>query len=126
MMCKKHVIERKLEGRIEHGEDEGEDVSSLWMTVRKGADTVNKEEALDRTVWRTGFGRGCGPVIRQTMERMTCTWIVANRRANCGGKFFAPLGSDSSRLCGSTFVHFLTSNKMGLGVVVYCRPTTIR
>ena len=21
-----------------------------------------KEEALDRTLWRTGFGRGCGPV----------------------------------------------------------------
>ena len=25
-----------------------------------------KEEALDRTVWRTGLGRGCGPVVRQT------------------------------------------------------------
>ena len=24
-----------------------------------------KEEALDRTLWRTRFGRGCGPVIRQ-------------------------------------------------------------
>jgi hypothetical protein len=24
------------------------------------------EEALDRTVWRTRFGRGCGPVARQT------------------------------------------------------------
>jgi hypothetical protein len=29
-----------------------------------------KEEALDRTVWRTGFGRGCGPVVRQTAEWM--------------------------------------------------------
>ena len=27
-----------------------------------------KEEALYRTVWRTGFGRGCGPVIRETAE----------------------------------------------------------
>jgi len=27
-----------------------------------------KEEALDRTVWRTRFGRGCGPVVRQTAE----------------------------------------------------------
>jgi hypothetical protein len=27
-----------------------------------------KEEALDRTVWRTGFGRGFGPVVRQTAE----------------------------------------------------------
>ena len=25
-----------------------------------------KEEALDRTVWRTGFGRGYGNVVRQT------------------------------------------------------------
>jgi hypothetical protein len=25
-----------------------------------------KEEALDRTVWRAGFGRGFGPVVRQT------------------------------------------------------------
>ena len=26
-----------------------------------------KEEALDRSLWRTRFGRGCGPVVRQTM-----------------------------------------------------------
>ena len=25
-----------------------------------------KEEALDRYVWRSGFGGGCGPVVRQT------------------------------------------------------------
>ena len=25
-----------------------------------------KEEALDRTVWRAGFGTGFGPVVRQT------------------------------------------------------------
>ena len=27
-----------------------------------------KEKAPDRTVWRTHFGRGCGPVVRQTAE----------------------------------------------------------
>jgi len=27
-----------------------------------------KEEALDRTTWRAGFGRGFGPVVRQTTE----------------------------------------------------------
>jgi hypothetical protein len=27
-----------------------------------------KEEALDRTVWRTGLGRGYGSVVRQTAE----------------------------------------------------------
>jgi hypothetical protein len=25
-----------------------------------------KEEALDRTMWRAGFGRGFGSVVRQT------------------------------------------------------------
>jgi hypothetical protein len=29
-----------------------------------------KEEALDRSVWRAGFGRGFGPVVRQTAKRM--------------------------------------------------------
>jgi len=27
-----------------------------------------KDEALDRTVWRTGCGRGNGPVVRQTAQ----------------------------------------------------------
>jgi len=27
-----------------------------------------KEEALDRTVWGTRFGRGCGPDVRQNTE----------------------------------------------------------
>jgi hypothetical protein len=29
-----------------------------------------KEEALDRTLWRTRFGREYGPVVRQTTEWM--------------------------------------------------------
>jgi hypothetical protein len=29
-----------------------------------------KEEALDRTLWRTRFGKGYGPVVRQTTEWM--------------------------------------------------------
>jgi hypothetical protein len=32
-----------------------------------------KEEALDRTMWRAGFGRGFGPVVRQTTKRMNQT-----------------------------------------------------
>jgi hypothetical protein len=35
------VIEGKLEGRIEMTDDEGEDVSSYWMTLRKRNDTGN-------------------------------------------------------------------------------------
>jgi hypothetical protein len=33
-----------------------------------------KEEALDCTVWRAGFGRGFGPVVRQTAK-----WMNADR-----------------------------------------------
>jgi hypothetical protein len=29
-----------------------------------------KEEALDRTMWTARFGRGFGPVVRQTTKRM--------------------------------------------------------
>ena len=29
-----------------------------------------KEKALDRSLWRTRFGRGYGLVVRQTIERM--------------------------------------------------------
>jgi hypothetical protein len=37
-----------------------------------------KEEALDRTVWRTRFGRGLGPIVRQTTKWMNemCTFYV--------------------------------------------------
>ena len=27
-----------------------------------------KEEALDRTIWRARFGKGFGPVVRQTTK----------------------------------------------------------
>jgi len=30
----------------------------------------SKEEALDRTMWRGRFGRGFGPVVRQTTKWM--------------------------------------------------------
>ena len=36
-----------------------------------------KEEALDRTMWRARFGRGFGPVVRQTTKRMTCVKLVS-------------------------------------------------
>jgi hypothetical protein len=34
-----------------------------------------KEETLDRTVWRNGFGRGCGPVVRQSKMAVQNTCI---------------------------------------------------
>jgi hypothetical protein len=44
--------------------DKEEDVGSYWME-RRGYSHL-KEEAVDRTMWRARFGRGFGPVVRQT------------------------------------------------------------
>jgi len=39
------------------------------MTLRKEKGYCKlKEEALDRTPWRTGFGRDYGTVVRQTRQ----------------------------------------------------------
>jgi hypothetical protein len=40
-----------------------------------------KEEALDRTMWRARFGRGFGPVVRQTTKWMnnTMTWLLHDK-----------------------------------------------
>jgi hypothetical protein len=37
------------------------------LKERRGCSHL-KEEALDRTTWRARFGRGFGPVVRQTAE----------------------------------------------------------
>jgi hypothetical protein len=48
---------------------EKERVSSYSMTLgNKKILETEKEEALDRTLGRTRFGRGYGPVVRQTRK----------------------------------------------------------
>jgi hypothetical protein len=65
----KHVIGGKLEGRIEMTGRRGRRRKQLLDDLKgKGRCWKLKEEALDRTVWRTRFGRGYGPVVRQTAE----------------------------------------------------------
>jgi hypothetical protein len=62
----KHMIEQKLEGRIEVMGRRGRRRKQLLDDIKeKKADWKLKEEALDRTLWRTHFGRGYGPVVRQ-------------------------------------------------------------
>jgi hypothetical protein len=65
------VIEGKIKGGIE--------MTGRWgRRRRKLLDNLNerrgyshlKEEALDRTMWRDCFGRGFGPVVRQTAKWM--------------------------------------------------------
>jgi hypothetical protein len=65
----KHVIEGKLEGRIEMTGGRGRRRKQLLDDLKeKRRYWKLKEEALDYTVWRTRFGSGYGPVVRQTAE----------------------------------------------------------
>jgi hypothetical protein len=65
----KHVIEGNTEGRIEVTGRRGRRRKQLLDSLKeKRGYWEFKEEALDRTVWRTRFGRGYGPVVRQTAE----------------------------------------------------------
>jgi hypothetical protein len=63
------VIEGKIEGGIEVTGRRGRRRRKLLddLKERRGYSHL-KEEALDRTVWRAGFGRGFGPVVRQTAK----------------------------------------------------------
>jgi hypothetical protein len=62
----KQVIEGKIKGEIEvTGRRRRKLLDDL--KERRGYSHLG-EEALDRTVWRAGFGRGFGPVVRQTAK----------------------------------------------------------
>jgi hypothetical protein len=63
----KHVIKGKIKGRIEVTGRRGRRLKQLQDDlIEKRGFWKWKEEALYRTLWRTGFGRGYGPVVRQT------------------------------------------------------------
>jgi hypothetical protein len=65
----KHVIEGKLEGRIEMIVRRGRRCKQLLDDLKeKRRYWKLEEEALNRTMWRTRTGRGYGPVVRQTTE----------------------------------------------------------
>jgi hypothetical protein len=65
----KHVIEGKIEGRIEMTGRRGRRRKQLLDDPKEKTRYWKlKEEALDRTQWRSHFGRGYGPVVRQTTE----------------------------------------------------------
>jgi hypothetical protein len=67
----KHVIEEKLEGRIEMTGRRGRRRKQLLDDLKEKRKYWKlKEETLDRILWRTRFGRGHRPVVRQTTELM--------------------------------------------------------
>ena len=67
------LLQRVTEGQIQGGIDvtgrQGRRRRKLLddLKERRGYSHL-KEEALDRTMWRACFGRGFGPVIRQTTK----------------------------------------------------------
>jgi hypothetical protein len=65
----RQVIEGKIKGGIEVTGRRGRRRWKLLDELKeRGEYSRLKEEALDRTMWRAGFGRGFGPVLRQTAK----------------------------------------------------------
>jgi hypothetical protein len=63
------VIEGKTQGVIEvTGRQGGRRTKLLDDLKERRRFSHLKEEALDRTMWRARFGRGFGPVVRQTTK----------------------------------------------------------
>ena len=65
----KQVIEGKIKGEMDVTRRRGRRRKKLLddLKDRRGYSHL-KEEALDRTMWRNRFGRGFGPVVRQTTD----------------------------------------------------------
>ena len=65
------VTEGKIQGGIKATGRQGRRCKKLLddLKERRGYSHL-KGEALDRTMWRACFGRGLGPLIRQTTKRM--------------------------------------------------------
>jgi hypothetical protein len=71
------VIEGKIKGGIEVTGRRGRRRRKLLDDIKKRRGYSHlKEEALDRTVWRAGFGRGVGPIVRQTAKRMNISILA--------------------------------------------------
>jgi hypothetical protein len=63
------VIEGKIKGGIDMTGRRGRRRRKLLddLKERRGY-SHSKEEALDRTMWTAGFGRGFGPILRQVQS----------------------------------------------------------
>jgi hypothetical protein len=67
------LLQQVFEGKIEGGIDVTERRERIRQKLlddlkeRSGYSHL-KEEALDRSMWRARFGRGSGPVVRQTTK----------------------------------------------------------
>jgi hypothetical protein len=63
------VIGETIQGGIEVTGRQGRRLRKLLDDLKERREYCHlKEEALDRTMWRARFGRGFGPVVRQTAK----------------------------------------------------------
>jgi len=73
ILCRNCLLQRFIKGKIKGGIEvtgrRGRRRRKLLddLQERRGYSHL-KEEALDRTMWRARFGRGFGPVVRQTTQ----------------------------------------------------------
>jgi len=73
------VIEGKIKGGIEVTGRRGRRPRKLLEDLKERTGYSHlREEAPDRTVWRARFGRGFGPVIRQTAKMNEYIYILLN------------------------------------------------
>jgi hypothetical protein len=65
----KYVIEGKMKGRTEVTRRRGRRRKQILDGLKEGREYWKlKEKTLGCTLWKTRFGRGYGPVIRQPMQ----------------------------------------------------------
>jgi hypothetical protein len=63
------ITEGKIQGEIEVTGRKGRRRRKLLDDLKeKRGDSYLKEKALDRNMWRARYGRGFGPVVRQTAK----------------------------------------------------------
>jgi len=66
----KQVIEGNMDGRIEVKERlRRRHIQFVDDLKERRGHRKLKEEVSDGAVWRTRFGRGCGPLVRQTTRQ---------------------------------------------------------
>jgi len=73
ILCRNCLLQRVIEGKVKGGIEvtgrRGRRRRKLLDDLKERRGYCHlKGEALDRTMWRAGFGRGFGPVVRQTAE----------------------------------------------------------
>jgi hypothetical protein len=65
---KKCYVESRRRGMLYRQQKEGRLFGLVSSCMGEEKDSKLKAETLDHTVRRTGFGRGCGPVVREITE----------------------------------------------------------